>query len=372
MNDEADDPTIISEPKYIARDDALQRAVAGDIIHLRELGSYLTTRYAAAAHAARIHGTDLSYLRRLLTTTPGRDSVELLLQLLGEQEAASGSMGLELPLMATMLAQHQQAAVLARTVFADAPEEHWLRELRTCLFHELLLRGVDPDEFPALRPSGLHPLSWLPDRRRPLETEPDFTRHSVHGSSSGVKSGLPGHGRLDPPTPRPSGKSPLINSVTVDEHELIVTAAEGNWGYAEAWVFRPDQPIAPAQVPALLPTLPMECVADLGPAGRYEIAARPVGDIWSLLFATASMGGFYNSGRYGAWGRLQAWRSLAGLSGLPFHASAGEVEHLAEQYTWFHFQTDSEFFHNDGDDYGIAALSPDGLRLAVLAATDTD
>ncbi|MFJ7266343.1 DUF6183 family protein [Streptomyces sp. NPDC099050] len=376
MNDDAanDLTTSNGEPEYISQDEALQHALAGDLAHLRTLGSDLSTRYAAASRAARIHGTGLAYLRRLLTTTPGRDSVELLLRLLGEQEAAAGSMAAELPLMATMLAQHQSAEVLARTVFAGTAEDHWLRELRRCLFHELLLRGADPDVFPALSPGSetYHPLAWLPDRRRPLETEPDFTRHTVNGSSSGVKSGLPGHGRLDPPTPRPPGASPLRNSVTVDEHDLIVTAAEDNWGYAEAWVFRADRPIAPAQVPALLPTLPMECVADLGPAAGYEIAARPVGDIWSLLFATASMGGFYNSGRYGAWGRLQAWRSLAGLCGLPFDASAGEVERLAEQYTWFHFRADSAFFHHDGDDYGIAALSPDGLRLAILAATDTD
>ncbi len=171
---------------------------------------------------------------------------------------------------------------------------------------------------------------------------------------------------------RQAEASPLRNCVTVDEHNLIVAAVEGNWSYAEAWVFRPDQPIAPDRVPALLPTLPMDCVADLGPADRYEIAARPVGDIWSLLFATASIGGFYGTGRYGAWGRLRAWRSLAGLCGAPAGASAAEVERRAVQSTWFHFESDSEWFHNEGDDYGIAALSPDGRRLAVLAATDTD
>lgn len=374
MNDEANGTAIHGEPEYISRDNALRHAMAGDIAHLRGVASHLTTRYAAAVRGARIHGSDLSYLRRLLTTTPGRDSVELLLQLLGEQEAAAGVAGLELPLMATMLAEHQPAAVLAQAVFADVPENDRLGELRTCLFHEMLLRGVDPDEFPALRPgSRLHPLAWLPDRRRALETAPDFTSHSANGSAGGVKTGLPAHGRLDPPTPRPTAASPLRNSVTVDEHNLVVAATQGNWGYAEAWVFRPDHPITADQVPALLPTLPMDCVADLGPTGRYEIAARPVGDIWSLLFATASIGGFYGTGMYGAWGRLRAWRSLAGLCGLPFHASAGEVERLAEQSTWFHFQTDAEFFHNEIDnDYGIAALSPDGRRLAVLAATDTD
>lgn len=315
-NDRANDETINCEPEHLARDKALQHAMAGDIAHLRGVGSQLTTRYAAAARAARIHGSDLSYLRRLLATTPGRDSVELLLQLLGEQGAAAGEAGLELPLMATVLAQHQPAAVLAQAVFADVPEGDRLGELRTCLFHELLLRGVDPDEFPALRPgSRMHPLSWLPDRRRALETAPDFTRHSANGSAGSVKTGLPEtDGRLDPPTPRPTEASPLRNSVTVDEHDLILTAVEGNWGYAEAWVFRPEQPIAPDRVPALLPTLPMDCVAGLGPTGRYEIAARPVGDIWSLLFATSAVGGCYGTGRYGAWGGCghgARWRACA-------------------------------------------------------------
>ncbi|MGW4981586.1 DUF6183 family protein [Streptomyces mirabilis] len=42
-----------------------------------------------------------------------------------------------------------------------------LDELRTCLFQELVLRGVDIDTFPALRSwprvrHGWHPLAWLP------------------------------------------------------------------------------------------------------------------------------------------------------------------------------------------------------------------
>ncbi len=183
MNDEANNKANDGEPDYISRDKALRHAFAGDIPYLRRVGSQLTTRYAAAAQAARVHGSDLSYLRRLLATTPGRDSVELLLQLLAEQEAAVGVSELQLPLMATMLAQHQPAAILAQTAFADIPEGDRLSELRTCLFHELLLRGVDLDEYPAVRPSSWQfPLAWLPDRRRGLETEPDFTSHSANGS----------------------------------------------------------------------------------------------------------------------------------------------------------------------------------------------
>ncbi|GAA1928452.1 DUF6183 family protein [Streptantibioticus ferralitis] len=75
----------------------------------------------------------------------------------------------------------------------------------------------------------------------------------------------------------------------------------------------------------------------------------------------------------GAYGRLAAWRSMAGLGGAPADASAQEVEDHARRSTWFHFEADADWFHNEiGDDYGIAALPPDGRRIAVLAATDTD
>ncbi|MFD0385054.1 DUF6183 family protein [Streptomyces stramineus] len=150
-------------------------------------------------------------------------------------------------------------------------------------------------------------------------------------------------------------------------------AEAGNWGDSAAWVFRPDEAVAPEQVPALLPTLPMACVEGLGPTGRFEIAVRPLDAVWRLLFATASLGGLYASGGYGgAYARLAAWHSMAALSGAPAGASAAEAEQYARQSTWFHFESDAAWFHNEIYDYGIAALSPDRRRIAVLAATDTD
>ncbi len=126
-------------------------------------------------------------------------------------------------------------------------------------------------------------------------------------------------------------------------------------------------------MPALLPALPLPCGDGLGPTDRFQIAVRPVDEIWRLLFVTASMGGMGGSGTQAAYGRLWAWRSIAGLSGAPADASVEEVERRARQSTWFHFEADTDWFHNDiGSDYGIAALSPDRRRLAVPAATDTD
>ncbi|MFE5022556.1 DUF6183 family protein [Streptomyces sp. NPDC056656] len=356
-------------------DQVEQRAARGDTSYLRELAARLAERREAAAEQAREYGRHLAHVVRVLALTPGRDSLTQLLLLLDEKQASTG---LHPRFVASLLAEHQEPADLAATVF-DRPRADRLDELRGCLFHELVLRGVDIDDFRPLRTwtivrPGWSALAWLPDRLRDMETAVDFPSRSLRGSAGGGGSGLPTEGRMDPPTPRVTTRSALQDVATTDVYESIVAAPEaGEWGDHGAWVFRLDEAIAPEQVPALLPTLPMPCVDGLGPTGRFEIAIRPVDEIWRLLFATASMGGMYSTGVDGAYGRLWTWRSLAGLSGTAADASADEVERHASQSTWFHFEADAEWFHNDlCADYGIATLSPDRRRLAVLAATDTD
>ncbi|MFF7603094.1 DUF6183 family protein [Streptomyces mirabilis] len=357
---------------------AEQRAAQGDASYVGELGMQLADLRAAAVEQAREYERQLVHVVRVLALTPGRDSLVQLLRLLDEKHLSTAGSGILPRFVASLLAEHQQVADLAATVF-DRRESARLDELRACLFQELVLRGVDIDTFPALRSwplvrPGWHPLAWLPVHRRDLEAGADFPSRSIRGSASGVPSRLPDEGRISPPTPRTTKRSALRDIATTDIYESIVAAVQaGEWGDCGAWVFMLDETIAPERVPAVLPALPMACVDGLGPADRFEIAIRPVDEVWRLLFATASMGGMGTSGVHGAYGRLWAWRSMAGLSGAPEGASADEVERHARQSTWFHFEADTDWFHNDIDsDYGIAALSPDCRRIAVLAATDTD
>ncbi|MEV5530860.1 DUF6183 family protein [Streptomyces prunicolor] len=356
---------------------AEQRAAQGDASYVRKLGEQLADRHVEAVRQVRECERQLAHVVRVLALTPGRDSLGHLLQLLDEKRPSTGHRPL-LPFVASLLAEHHQVTDLAATVFERRGLDH-LDELYVCLFHELVLRGVETDAYPALRSSSRvrppwHPLSWLPARRRDVESGADFPSRAINGSSYGVPSQLPVEGRVDPPTPRTSERSALRDMATTDVQESIVAAVEaGEWGDHGAWVFMLDEAIAPERVPALLPTLPMPCVDGLAPTDRFEIAVRPLDEIWRLLFATASMGGMFDSGVHGAYGRLWAWRSIAGLSGAPAGVSAEEVEHRARQSTWFHFEADTDWFHGDIDsDYGIAALSPDRRRIAVLAATDTD
>ncbi|MGG2461357.1 DUF6183 family protein [Streptomyces sp. RGM 3693] len=348
-----------------------------DAGYLRELGSLLTDRHADAVERVRAYERSLAHVVRTLALSPGRDNVVQLLHLLDEQRTSTAHAGLRIPAVASLLAEGQRVADLAAEVF-DRRGHGRSEELRSCLFHELVLRGVDIDDFPPLRYWPLvrpawHALSWLPVDRRPFESDADFPSRSVRGGAKGTDTGLPTEGRTDPPTPRTTVRSALQDSATAEVHQDVVSAVTaGGWGDADAWVFILDEPTAPEDVPALLPTLPMACLDGLGPTDRFEIAQRPLDAIWSLLFATASMGGMYSDGAHGAYGRLAAWRSLRGLTGAPRGSSAADVERRALHGTWFQFLADAEWFHNEIYDYGVACLSPDRRRLAVLTATDTD
>ncbi|MBK6016985.1 DUF6183 family protein [Streptomyces sp. MBT53] len=349
----------------------------GDASYLRKRGEQLADRHADAVRQVREYERQLAHVVRMLAFTPGRDSLVNLLRLLDEKRPSIGSPRPLLPFVASVLAEHHQVSDLVAVVFEPRGREY-LNELRACLFHELVLRGVRTDAYPALRSAvhvpPWHPLFWLPAHRIDVESGADFPRRSVNGSAYGVPSQLPAEGRVDLPTPRTSERSALHDTATADVRESIVAAVRvGEWAGHGAWVFTLDEALPPECVPALLPTLPMGCLDGLGPTDRFEVAVRPLDEIWRLLFDTASMGGMYDSGVHGAYGRLWAWRSIAGLSGAPAGASAEEVEHRARQSTWFHFEADTDWFHGDIDsDYGVAALSPDRRRIAVLAATDTD
>jgi hypothetical protein len=370
VNDEA------GELERLVGEQAEPRAREGDMAYVRELGARMARGLVAAEQQVSSYRRGLARIVRTLALTPGRESVTQLLGLL-DDHGPLGPSGTDPRTVASFLAEAQRPGDLAELLYART-ERDALDELRDCVFHELLLRGVDPQDHEPLRSwplgrPGWHPLTWLPADLRPFEADSPFPSRGINNSAGGAWTGLTDRGRLDPPTPRTAPPSHLVNTAGVELHELILSApSSGEFGHCDAWVFTLDAPLDPAAVPALLPTLPMACVEGLGPTARFEIAERPLADVWKILFSTASMGGMYSHGVHGAYGRRMTWFSLAGLTGAPAGATAEEVERHALQSTWFHFECDTEWFHNEIHDYGMATLSPDRRRLAVLAATDTD
>jgi len=63
---------------------------------------------------------------------------------------------------------------------------------------------------------------------------------------------------------------------------------------------------------------------------------------------------------------------MAGLVGAPEDQNVEQLSTRAIQSEWLFFDAKTDWFHQVAWDFGLIALRPDGMSLAVLAATDTD
>lgn len=340
---------------------------------LASLGIALTEAYGSGAVRGWQYDSVLGHLLRSLAVTPGPGNVAEALRLAASVEAADRKVSRRI---ASMLASCHPAEELTVAFTGKAPEE-----LRACLVHELVLRGVAVMEVPAIAAWAgsphwrRHPLRWLPWTLSDVEGEPDMPGYSVHGGSHSLPYGPTGSRQA---TAGSRSTPPRAEETTTRAVATRIGSAVANWaeesnGTVEARVFELARPMDVGSVPVLLPGLGLACLATKGKKkASLSTTACPPDHAWAVLFAAASTGGAYNSGGYGAYGRLAAWHSLAALAGAAEDSTAEEAEARVRACGWYSFDARTEWFEGVAWDVGLAALSPDGLRLAVLAATDTD
>ncbi|MCA6092018.1 DUF6183 family protein [Streptomyces sp. SCA3-4] len=349
---------------------------AGDAARLTEFGDALVRERAVLHKRLRNLDHRLTQVLRALALTPGRQFVKQLLHVYREAGATDAGTQSGPRFLASLLAEAQTLEDLL-PVLSDDGGALW-DELRACLFHELLLRGVDADEI-RRRSHNIHfcapwgGLAWLPDKLADMEHGAPFPSRSYNGGAGIGCPRMSSPVALDAAARGAGAAHPVADVTTVRLAEAITGPPEqGNWGAHDVGVFTTERPVTPEELPGVVASLPMECLEGLGAEHRFVFAPCSLGEVWRVLFATASGAGVYGPGVYGAYGRLSAWWSLAGLAGAQPGAGPAEVEEQASACTWMRFEADSEWFHNEINDYGIVALAPDGRRIAVLAATDTD
>jgi hypothetical protein len=168
-----------------------------------------------------------------------------------------------------------------------------------------------------------------------------------------------------------------VAETTTEAQATAIAAAVANWaeesnGCVEARVFEFADALDEVGVPNGLLSLGLESLRGAGKRYSFSVAVCPPTRVWRVLFAAASTGGAYNSGSYGAYGRLAAWQSLAGLAGAAEGAPAEELEARVRECTWLGFDADTKWFEQVAWDIGVGCLAADRRRMAVLAATDTD
>ncbi|QFZ21457.1 DUF6183 family protein [Saccharothrix syringae] len=343
-----------------------RRLARGDAAFVADLGIALARAHGTAVRPAWQYRSVFQRLVRSLAL--GTGDVAQAVRLVAEVPTGRDLAGR----VASLLAAGRPVADLAVVFAGDGAPGGAVEELRACLVHELVLRGVAVAEVPGIAGWATsphwrdHPLGWLPLELSEVEGEPLLPSYSVTGTGAAVPFGLPAGRSIPPGEPVP----PMAEVAAAD----AVTEAVDNWvdesnGRIEARVFEPATPLAPDSVPSALAALDLECL-DGGDVPR--VVACPPAHAWQVLFAAASGGGAYSSGHRGARGRLAAWNSLAGLVGTPVGASAGEVGARVGECAWYGFEADTDWFAGVVWSIGLAVLDPDGRRLAVLAATDTD
>ncbi|MEV8517225.1 DUF6183 family protein [Dactylosporangium sp. NPDC051484] len=331
-----------------------QRVEAGDAAFVADLGIALWRRYGDEPGAPWQYRSAFDHVVRLLTLSPGTvGEAVLMLSVTANHRQCRYA--------AALLASAHAGVGLADALGAAAPQE-----LRACLLHELVLRRLpveaDWTDEPWWRE---HPLAWLPAALTPLEQWPEVPRYGFNGSGVGLPSQVSvavGGGGAVPPA----------LETTSQADAAAIQAAVLNWtvksnGRSQARTYELGARLRPDAVAGTLRGLGLESLQGLDGVG----SGTPE-NAWEQLFGAARSGGAYSSGELGAYGRLAAWQSVAALAGARTGAPISEVEAAVQACAWYSFAGASDWFQRVAWDIGLAAVSPDGRRLAVLTATDTD
>lgn len=356
-------------------DTAERRLAQGDVAFVADLGIALADRYSTAQIWQ--YRSVFDRLLRLLTMTPGPEHAEQAVRLVYAASARNRRLvRYAASLLAAGQSPHDLTFVFAGGSSRAAPSE----ELRACLVHEMVLRGVTIAELPAIEAWATsphwrhHPLAWMPLELSAIEETPPLPSYSAGGDCYSLPYGpQDGHGvTLGSVT-----HLPQVTDTTTEEFSEAAAAAVANWaeqskGRSEAGRYDLAEPVEPERLPDLLVRLGLECLNGVSPRKRLALSSCRAEHAWRMLFAAASTGGAYSNGEYGAYGRLAAWRSVAALSGAPMAAPVSEVEENAQACDWYSFGAATKWFECVAWDIGLVSVAPGARRLAVLAATDTD
>lgn len=395
MDANADDPT---DRLFLDRSDDIARTVE-NLVAKNRVDALHTLAAALDAEVEdlriRLNRAEfaLQHVIFTLAETPGAAYVETLLRLLPNRPFLYN----RLRALVAAVAGHQNPDMLLQLVdrylnsneYRQSVGEYFHIELMSLLVHEIIVRGVNVLSTPSVTllhnkmRGRLHPLAWLPMFLTELE---DRLLDNVPPAGERIGFTLP----PVPPAPLPPADAspvvqpmlplglppadaplPALREATRSYTSERMRVAVAHWYNMEARTFAFDAPLPVAAVsPRLLLSLGLE---SLERAAEDEVTLTPVSPdiVLARLFTIAATGGPHE-GYESAYGRLHAWQSLAALAGAAPDEQIGPVTEWVRAGRWFHFEAPTDWFYHAGWDVGIAVLRPDGLTLAILAATATD
>jgi hypothetical protein len=301
---------------------------------------------------------------RRLATMPCDAARVALVRRLAVEGRSWGEIRYEIAEVAEWLATGQPPARLLE-VFetADAADE-----LAACLLQETALRydATAAAGFAARLSAAGHPLAKLPLRvtsaecelTPPRQTDPPEQRYAMLGE------GAPPAPGADETDVTATGLDWPDTRRALSAHRYWLDDGAG----AEARLFLLSRPLAPAGFGASL-------LRVIGADSTGGTLTRTCGvvtaDVLRTLFLGAAGGSPYGRRRYGAYGRLASWESLAALVGVP-ETDTATIERAAGECTWLCYTSNWHLEVSPAMDIGIAVLRPGHRQVAILAVTTSD
>ncbi|WP_436762980.1 DUF6183 family protein [Streptosporangium sp. V21-05] len=261
-------------------------------------------------------------------------------------------------------------------------------ELVACLTQELVVRRVDLTRVPsAVRCAATlrelrHPLAELPLKRSrgerrvgpcdfPWRVQSGF--HVPEPPPIALREGEGGGRECASSWDARQARTPVCapRVVSTGRDERLITSAVRHWSSASLAVivepprrFDPRE-VASSRVNAFLPE-------SLGAGGVLNGRLESLDTVVGELFTAAYCDSLFSTGSRGGYGRVRAWRSIAGLVRAPAGASVHRVNELAARWTWMAFRLTRREPYWVDQEIAIGALSPRGNALGLLISHDTD
>jgi hypothetical protein len=352
-------------------------AAQAEVALLEELAAALSADAEGQYSNSWVPRAILDHLETALALAPGYAQANTLFKL-----SAATSAGRWL-YIASMLASAQPLDVLVR-LFEEYEHSETHAELLLVLAQELVIRAIPCDQQPAIArlfermKAQRHPLTRLPLTLLP-DIEADIAGYLPHYASRSTAWSSPKRPDTQPVVAQ---RQPATTLYTIEEvHDAAraqrISMCVKGWetesnGQSEVRIFKVLPLLSAGDIsPAFLRSLPLAALEGADEQKLIIVPAAPQ-RIFSTLFAAAANGGAYSSGRYGAYGRLHAWASLAAIVA---DDDTWQVEAVAQQMAgcaWFDIDTTTNWFYQVAWDILLVALLPDGQHVITFAATDTD
>lgn len=272
------------------------------------------------------------------------------------------------------LARDATAEELA-TLFNGGGSTGHSDELRAMIVHELLLAGHDVLDHPAVgRWARLghwrhHGLGWLPLELADFE-KPDPAAGTLdqgwEALLAGTSVGAAGHNLEVVET--------TTEAFTARAGRAFAHWAEHSNGKIDAHEYLAADPVRDDDLRDLLARAAPAFLAG-GDARTLGAMPATLRQVWTRLYQAGSGSSAYGPRQGGAYGRLHAWQSIAGLTAAPATATPDDVVDLARACRWFALDTTSNWFWDvwwEPSNVALACIGPEPERVAVIAATDSD